>query len=118
MRSFNLTIGTTATIAVPEQFLADMRIDAMSENATPFLKAIHEQNEDDDDFLLAILTNGIRIGIREELTRITQTAGMSLRLAPAQVLGTSRKPPPEDAQPLLLEVKKTAEESATTEQAA
>lgn len=110
MRSFNLTIGTTATISVPNQFLADMRIDAMQEDATPFLAKMHElYPEDDDAFLLAILTNGVRIGIREELTRITQAAGMGLRLAPAQVLGTSRKPPPEDAQPLLLEVKKTAE---------
>lgn len=115
MRSFNLTIGTTATISVPDQFLADMRIDAKAEDAPPFLKAMQEQHpEDDDAFLLGILQNGVRIGVREELTRITQKAGMGLRLAPAQVLGTSRKPPPEDAQPLLLEVKKTTAESSAS----
>lgn len=115
MRSFDLTIGTTATIAVPDQFLADMRIDAKSEDASSFLKAMQELHpEDDDAFLLAILTNGIRIGIREELTRITQTAGMSLRLAPAQVLGNSRKPPPEDAQPLLLELKQSNADSSAS----
>lgn len=114
MRSFNLTIGTTATISVPDQFLIDMRIDAKADDAPPFLKAMQEQHPDDDDgFLLAILQNGVRIGVREELTRITQAAGMGLRLAPAQVLGTSRKPPPEDAQPVLLEVKPTAESSAS-----
>jgi hypothetical protein len=105
MRTFDLTIATTARVVVPETFVQAMRTLAKGdpEEAGPFLVEMQKQHpEDDDEFILAVLKNGTRLRVRDALANLYGPDGLGYTLAPASVQGEPRLPPPEDAQPLLL----------------
>lgn len=89
MKTFQMEGKFDVTLTVPEQFLADMRQAAMADDATPFLKTAQAMHTTDDNaFLLMILSNGLRLAVRNTVIAECRGSGIGVRMAP---LSTSNK---------------------------
>lgn len=104
MRSYDLTLSLDMRAIVPEQFTQEYRKQAQAEDASPFLKQAQEQFPDDDEgFTLAVLKNGMRIGVRAAVIDLFESSGIGCHLAPAHLKQRDRTPP-ENAAPVTPEV--------------
>lgn len=87
MQTFGLTLQLNITAVIPKQFLEEARREATAETATPFLKVIQEKYpEDDDQFMLAVLKNALRTGIRLDLIAFMARSSVGGRVSPVQVI--------------------------------
>ena len=86
MKTFKLECAVDLTIIVPEVFIKKMREQALEEDTSPFLKQANAENPtDDEEFIKAVLKNGVRSEIRNSLAKLMAESGLGVRLAPASV---------------------------------
>lgn len=86
MRTFKFDLGLEFKTVVPEQFTQAMRAAAQDDDASAFLrKCQYEFPGDDEGFTLAILKNGIRKHVRQELMEHLQKSGIGGTFAPARI---------------------------------
>lgn len=86
MRTFKFDLGLEFKTVVPEQFTQTMREAAKDDDASAFLKKCqHEFPDDDEGFTLAILKNGIRKHVRQNLMEHLQKSGIGGTFAPARL---------------------------------
>lgn len=97
MKTFNVTVAIDTTIIVPEAFIRMNREAATSEDASPFYKQLQEQfpnsPDDDEEFIKAVLKNGLRHSVREHLKSLYSASGLGGRLAPTHVRIQDYSPP-------------------------
>lgn len=94
MQTFKFEIGLEFSVVVPEQFLQEVRsaVDGTLKDPStgevippsPFL--LKQQGKSDDDMMLAVLGNGIRLQMREALVRTLMQAGCGVRCAPVRLV--------------------------------
>lgn len=83
MKTFKLTFGIDVKAVVPDHITAEWRADAVSDEATPFLKAAQEMFPDDDEgFTLHILKHGCRSMMRQSLRTLLEGTGIGGTLSP------------------------------------
>lgn len=85
MQHFDLSAHFDMRVAVPEQFLKDMRAAATAEDASEFLKVVQAAAEDDDEFVLMILRNGLKQCIRQKVLELMHTSGIGGSFQPVRV---------------------------------
>lgn len=86
MRKFDLSLELDLQVTVPDSFVKMQREAAQAEDATPFLKAVQEQHpEDDDEFALAILKNGLRRHTRWHVHELFFQSGIGVKGPGARV---------------------------------
>lgn len=110
MRTFKGQFSMDLKVVVPDEFLATLRHQAQVSDedatddqpaATPFLKQVQAQHPTNDDaFLEAVLRNGIRHMVRDNLLGQLQYAGLGGTISPAKISFTAA---PRDADGLLVE---------------
>lgn len=122
MRSYLFRLETELTAVVPDQFLQYQLQACTAEDATPFQKQLHEKysaaclaatglvEEDQyeaaldkaaDEFLMELLGNGLRMGVRGHVLAMLESSGIGGRCAPVKMLERiSLKPETEDANPV------------------
>lgn len=94
MKTFNMTLGLDFKVVVPEQFIKDMREQARSEESSDFLQVAQEQfPEDDEQFILMVLKNGVRKHTRQLLVDLFEGSGIGCTLSPARLAVIDRSPP-------------------------
>lgn len=104
MKTFKGTTSMDFKIVVPDQFLADLRAAAQADDATPFLKQLQERHpENDDAFLAALLSNGVRKYVRNAVAEFLVTSGLGCTLSPATITVTEA-PRDHDAAPAVPQV--------------
>jgi hypothetical protein len=99
MKTFTGKISMDFKVVVPDSFLAAQREACQAEDATPFqkqLQAAHPTN--DDAFLEALLSNGIRKYTRNALCEELYSVGLGATLSPATI-DIVAKVPDHDAAP-------------------
>ncbi len=96
MKTFAVTLSVDARIVVTDEFVKNLRIAARGEvvdlvNPTPdpFLAKMNADHIDDDEFVKAVLANGIRKMTRASLVDNLHHSGVSATVAPASVDFTS-----------------------------
>lgn len=73
-------------IVVNRKWLEFWRKDAQLPGASPFMRQAQEQHPTNDDaFIEAILKNGIRVCLRENLVQLLKATGLGGTVAPATV---------------------------------
>lgn len=86
MRTFQGSASLSFKIVVPDSFLVSLREQAQAEDATPFLKAAQAQHPtNEDEFLAMILSNGTRIGVREQMVAQMTEAGLGGTVSPVKI---------------------------------
>lgn len=87
MRTFHMTAGLDFKAVIPDSFVKFMREQAQdTANRTEFLKHAQETYpEDDEEFILCVLKNGVRLGLRDSLRSQFAQSGLGLTLSPARV---------------------------------
>lgn len=94
MRTFKGTLSLNFRVVVADQFLQDMREAAEQEDASVFLKKMHADHPvNDDAFISAVLSNGIRAGVQHDLARRFDTSvGLGGTVSPATITITESIP--------------------------
>lgn len=101
MKTFKFELGLDMKVVVPQQFTEDLRKEAIAEDSTEFLKQAHAAYpEDDEQFLMFVLKNGIRKQTRQFLAHMFESSGLGCTLAPARMRVIDRSPP-HDVDPVL-----------------
>ena len=95
MRAFKLELGIDMKAIVTDEWVALMRSTAADpERTTPFLKKATEAfPEDDEEFALMILKNGVRLHVRQSLQDLFLASGLGCTLSPARATVIDRSPP-------------------------
>ena len=96
---YDLTLSIDIRAAVPDEFTNMMREQARAEDASEFLKQANAI-EDDDEFTLFLLKNGLRKNVRQFVQELFENSGIGGTLAPASVVPRDRSVPA-DAEPVL-----------------
>lgn len=84
-RTFAVTVQVDARIVVTAEFVENLRKAAHIEPIDPFLSAMNVKHFDDDEFVKAVLANGMRKMVRMSLVDNLHGAGVSATVAPAMV---------------------------------
>lgn len=101
MRTFKLELSIDTKVVVPEQFTQDMRLQAVSDDASEFQKHAQELfPHDDEEFTLHILKHGMRREVRGCLVQLFTDSGIGCTLSPARAAIIDRSPPV-NVQPVL-----------------
>lgn len=111
MKTFTGNIAMTFKVVVPVQFLEAQRAACQAEDASPFQKQLQAQHPTNDDaFLEALLSNGIRKYTRNALCEELYTVGLGATLSPATIEIVAKVPEhdPATARPQLVLVKDAA----------
>lgn len=104
MQTFRASFTLDLKAIITQNFLDDARKEAQSEEATAFLKECQSRfPEDDDQFMLAIVTNAFRTTIRHNTLWFMSQSGIGGTVSPVQVSNRevtvpkvfSETPPPE-----------------------
>ncbi len=83
MKHFDMTANMDLRIAVPDEFVRCMREAATAEDASEFLRVAQvTYPEDDDEFILMILRNGLKRHIRDSVMQLLQESGLGGTFAP------------------------------------
>lgn len=87
MKTFKGSASLDFTIVVASQFIQDLREAAKAEDASEFLKITNARHPvNDDAFIGAVLSNGIRHGIKHDLgQRLSTSNGLGGRVSPASI---------------------------------
>ncbi len=86
MKTFKLECAVDLTVIVPDTFITRMREQALAVDTSPFLKQANSESPiDDEEFIKAVLKNGVRASIRNSLAQLMSESGLGVRLAPASV---------------------------------
>lgn len=87
MHTTRLNIETEVTVVSTDAFLAELEADlAKADTRTGFQKSLVQAGITEGDALLtAVLKNGVRTFIRDELLRLLRESGMGGRVSPAKV---------------------------------
>lgn len=92
MRTFNMEAALEFKLTVPDEFVKNMREAATSDDASAFLKSAQSMHpEDDDAFILMVLSNGIKRHLRSSIINLTQGSGIGGTFAPVTL--RDRTPP-------------------------
>jgi hypothetical protein len=84
MKAFKVTLGIDVKAVVRDHVTEAWRFDAVSDEATPFLKNAQEMFPDDDEgFTLHILKHGCRSMVRQSLRTLLEGTGIGGTLSPA-----------------------------------
>lgn len=87
MQTFKLELGLTLKAIITQEFLDESRKEAQAPEATAFLKAVQERYPDDDDqFMLAIVTNAFRTATRYGALNFMAGSGVGGTVAPVEVI--------------------------------
>ena len=93
MQTFKFQVELEFSVVVPQQFLNEVRaaVDGTLEDAdgipippSPFLE--QQKGKSDDDMMIAVLSNGIRLQLREALVNLMLQSGCGVRCAPVRLL--------------------------------
>jgi hypothetical protein len=104
MQTFRVGFAIDLKAVITQEFLNESRKEAQAEEATVFLKECQERFPDDDDqFMLAIVTNAFRSSIRHNALWFMSQSGVGGSVSPVQVTNReiavpkvfSETPPPE-----------------------
>ena len=99
MQTFDMSASMDFRVVVPEPFLQQMREGCKLEDASEFQKfAQSTYPDDDDEFILCILRNGLKRHIRNTTIELLQSSGLGGSFAPVQL---KDREPPIDAEPVL-----------------
>lgn len=83
MRTYELTASMALTAAVPDEFIKNMREASIAPDASAFLKAAEEAHpQDDDEFILMILRNGLKRHIRDSVIELLKGSGIGGTFSP------------------------------------
>ncbi len=94
MKTFNMTLGLDMKIVVPQKFIEEMREEARKEETSDFLQVAQSTHpEDDEQFTLFILKNGVRKHTRQFLAGMFEASGIGCTLSPASLAVVDRSPP-------------------------
>lgn len=86
MQTFRVGFAFDMKAVITKDFLAESRKEAQAEGATAFLKAVQERfPEDDDQFMLAIVTNAFRTSIRHNTLWFMSNSGVGGSVSPVEV---------------------------------
>lgn len=86
MQTFKGTVSLDFKAVVPSTFLQECRDIAAGDNPSPFLLAVQKQHPvNDDAFIAAVLSNGVRRTLRNSLADLLHTSGMGGTVAPASI---------------------------------
>lgn len=95
MKTFAVTVQVDARIVVTDDFIAALRVaaqgnpaDLVNPKPDAFLAAMNEHHADDEDFVKAVLANGMRKMTRLSLVDNLHHSGVSASVAPATVAYT------------------------------
>lgn len=87
MQTFKLELGVSLKAVITQQFLDESRKEAQAPEATAFLKAVQERfPEDDDQFMLAIVTNAFRTATRYGALNFMSVSGVGGTVAPVEIV--------------------------------
>jgi hypothetical protein len=87
MQTFNLSLALDIKAVITQEFLDESRKEARAEDATAFLKEAEARFPDDDDqFMLAIVTNAFRTKLRHDILYFMAASGVGGSVSPVQIL--------------------------------
>lgn len=96
MKTFAVTVQVDARIVVTDEFIKNMRIaskgnpgDLVNPKPDAFLAAMDAQHADDEEFIKAVLANGMRKMTRLSLVDNLHHSGVSASVAPATIAYTT-----------------------------
>lgn len=99
MRTFEMSAALDFKIVVPDEFVKNMREAARAEDASAFLKSAEEMHpQDDDEFILMVLRNGIKRRLRDSVLELTKSSGLGGSFAPVSI---KDRTPPQFISPVL-----------------
>ena len=99
MQTFIMDAEMSLRVVVPATLLQSMREQARAEGASPFLLSAQEQHpEDDDEFILMILRNGLKRHIRGSILDLLAGSGIGGSFSPLQL---KDRTPPKDVPAVL-----------------
>lgn len=94
MQTFKLELGLSIKAVITQEFLDESRKEATAPEATAFLKAVQERfPEDDDQFMLAIVTNAFRTATRYGALNFMSASGVGGTVAPVEILAKEVRVP-------------------------
>lgn len=95
MKTFAVTVQVDARIVVTDAFIAALRVaaqgnpgDLVNPKPDAFLAAMNDLHADDEDFVKAVLANGMRKMTRLSLVDNLHHSGVSASVAPATIAYT------------------------------
>ena len=86
MQTFQISLALDIKAVVTQEFLAESRAEATAPEATAFLKECQARfPNDDDQFMLAIVTNAFRTKVRHDTLQFMLGSGVGGSVSPVQI---------------------------------
>lgn len=95
MRTYRFELLSELDLIAPDNFVNAQIEAARADDATTFQKNLLKQLEDEgldieseegkDAFILRLLKNGLRLGVKEHLLHMAESTGLGARVAPVAV---------------------------------
>jgi len=88
MRTFDMSATMQFSVVVPDEFVLNMRLAAQGDDVSEFLQhvqSMYPNIEDDDEFILMVLRNGIRKHIRQSVVTLLEESKLGGTFSPVQL---------------------------------
>lgn len=89
MQTFHIDLSLQTRVVIPQKFLDEARKEAQADTATPFLRQVQARFPDDDDrFMLAVVTNALRTQVRHDLLNFMLRSQIGGSVSPVKIEDT------------------------------